>query len=498
MKPEVFEDFGVHHGMLRQLQSLGFAILLIVVLLAPLPLGSNRPWPLALIAILVWTGVALAAPFVLTDGSSGTRLARLRWPMYILAALCAIPAMQLAGANVGLSVLGTQSSWDTRHYLLRSLTYAGAVLLLFMVVNSRVRCMLLMGAMLVAGFVQAALGILLSRSGQTYELMFAVFEPGGRVSGTFANPNHFAGFLSLSLACGIGLLIAQYEGDLARRDGWQARLASMIHFCLSAKMLLRLSLVIMVIAMVLSHSRMGNLAFFVALIAAGSLLAARSKKLRRPAVTLVVTMIIIDLLVIGQWIGFDRIAERFQATNLQAEYGQASGAPRAGPEAATTGQGFAAAPPREESLEERLEVPRLAARLILNAPILGHGGGTFYLTFPPHKPEGAYPGFWKHAHNDFVEVAIDLGFVGVALWVGLGATAALTALRLLDDRQPRLNRGVGVATLLAIIASSLQSAVDFGLQIPANALNFSLTLGLAWAVQWLPLRQHRGPLYVAA
>ncbi len=481
-------------GVAQLADRMAFSGLIGLILFAPLPLGSNRPWPAALLAIITWVSLLLTLPAYLGGRSLPVALQSARWPLGLAAMLCGLVGAQLFGGQAPSVVLGTLSPWDTEIYLLKALTYFGAMLLMVLTVRARMRCLWVLGCILAVGLCQACLGILLSRSAGPYEFMFEAFAPGSRVSGTFVNPNHFAGYLSLSLAAGIGLLVAQYDGGASRANGWRPRLAALLNFVLSVKMLLRLALVILVIGLVLSHSRMGNLAFFLALIAAGLLLAAKSPKLRWPALLLVGTMVIIDLFIVGNWVGFDRIAERFQGTQFRAESGAPNEHAEAGPESVSASSPLVGspAPPREESVEERLQVPLLSAQLSLQRPWFGHGGGTFHLAFPPGKPDWVFAGYWSNAHNDFAEVAVDLGIVGLALWMGIGVFSLGAAVRLLSDRQPRLNRGVGTATLIAIIGTSLQSLMDFGLQIPANALNFSILLALSWLVAGLPVERRLG------
>lgn len=485
------EDGEASHPLWALMDTLAFAGLLVVVLAAPLPLGGNRPWAIAGLVMAVWCFLLMAMPFAASDRAVRQNLRRTAVPLALVAGLSALMAVQLLSGQPQGQAPGTLSRHDTRLYQLCTLMYLGAMLLVIVTVRSRRRCLWVLGAVLAAGMAQAALGILLLRLGGNYELFFQPFEAGGRASGTFANPNHFAGYLAMSLAAGIGLLIAQYEGGVTR-DGWRPQLTAWLRFMLSAKMLLRLFLLVLVIAMVLSHSRLGNLAFFVALMMAGLVLAARSKKMRRPALLLVSTMMIIDLLVIGQWVGFDRIAERFQATDIRAP---TEAVPNSAP--ASTGSDDPL-PPKEESIEERLQVPALSLKLVERRPFFGYGGGTFHLAFAPVKPDWVYAGYWTNAHNDFVEVAVNLGLLGLALWLGVGLLSALAAWHLITDRQPRLNRGVGVAVLIAIIASSLQSVMEFALHIPANALTLSILLALSWLAGGLPLDNTRGKPGLAA
>ena len=59
-------------------------------------------------------------------------------------------------------------------------------------------------------------------------------------------------------------------------------------------------------------------------------------------------------------------------------------------------------------------------------------------------------------------------------------------LSLLRDDQGGLKRGIGVAGLCALSCLGLHSLVDFGLNIPANAMSFAVLLGLVWVARELP------------
>ena len=45
--------------------------------------------------------------------------------------------------------------------------------------------------------------------------------------------------------------------------------------------------------------------------------------------------------------------------------------------------------------------------------------------------------------------------------------------------------GLGCGVLMAIVALLIHSAVDFNLQIPANAATFVVILAMGWHVRWL-------------
>jgi O-antigen ligase len=300
-----------------------------------------------------------------------------------------------------------------------------------------------------------------------YSLFFTDFGLDGRASGTFANPDHLAGYMQLCLAAGIGLMVAQFSRHSGGQEGFRSQSVALLRFLMSPKVLVRLALVLLVVALVMTHSRMGNGAFFITLLLVGALVAALSQRLRRPALWLVGSMVVIDVLVIGNLVGLERVVERVQQTTVQAPAGLA----------ASSGRHLL---PREQSLAERLEVPRLSLALVEQRPMFGWGAGSYALAFAPIKPDTVYAGYWDHAHNDYVQVAVDTGLVGLALWAGIGALTLGQALPLLRDGRSRLQQGVGAAAITALMCLGLHGMVDFNLHIPANALTLAVLSSLVW------------------
>lgn len=439
---------------------------------APLPLGSNRPWALGLLATVLW-GLVLVYLLGAVAGRHSRwrrRLGRAAGPLALLACFSALVAPQLLPAAAAWG-LQTQDAFQTRVYLLASLAYLGGFALTVLTVSSASRASWLLGGVVAAGVLQALIAVVLASTGASYQYLFADFHQGGRATGTFPNPDHLAGYMELCLAAGLGLLLAQFSGQAQPARGWRQKTIDALAFLMSPKMLLRMMLVVMVVALVMTRSRMGNGAFFLALLLVGSVVAVASRALRRPALWLVASMAVIDIFIIGQWVGLDRVVERMrgsaQATAVQA--------------APVVLEGFVLPPHREDSLQERLQVPMLSWPLVERRPWFGHGGGTYVLAFPGIKPAG-FPHHWDHAHNDFVEIAVDTGLVGLGLLLALALATAWRAGRVLHDAQPRLKRGVGVAALMALFSIGLHSTVDFNLQIPANALTLVVLLALVWAM----------------
>ena len=412
-------------------------------------------------------------------------------PLAMLSGFCAILALQLVpwwpdalrSAVLPLSVPPEATSGQgpftldaaaTSRYLTSTLGICAAFLLVLMLCDTRKRIQLLLGALLAGGVLQAIVAVVLVATAGHYQYFFYEFQQGGRATGTFPNPDHLAGYMELCLAAGIGLMVSQFRGTAENKHlnrGGRRRefLLQGLQFLLSTKMLVRLMLVILVITLVMTHSRMGNAAFLAALIATCLAIMFASPQLRRPVSWLLVSMLLIDVIVIGKWVGLDQVVERVTETAVTKAVRDESGSLDAE-------RNY-----REETLEARMYAPRAAWDLAIDAPWSGHGGGTFFAAFPPFKTPNVYPQYFEHAHNDYVEVAADTGLAGLALWLGTGLAGCLLALRMLNDTQPRIRRGVGVGAILAALSLGLHSSVDFNLHIFANALGFTCLLALVWA-----------------
>ena len=485
---------------LEQLNWLAFGGLLVVLVWAPLPLGSNRAWALSLMAMVLCALLLAVVAGALWAGAPLVRPSRsfparpMLWPLGLLGLMALLVAAQLLPLPLALRspfVPGADGPgavsvdpFATRQYLLACLAYLSAFALVTLLARTEQRLRMLLATLVLSGVLQAIVAIALFGSRAEYQFLFTAMSSSDRASGTFPNYNHLAGYMELCLAAGLGLMLSSMRASERPLRGWRQRTVAFLQFAMSRKMLVRLLLVIMVIALVLTRSRMGNAAFFASLLLTGVACALVSRQLRRTAMWLVASLIVVDVLVVGQWVGLDKVVQRMEATSAE----RAASSPVAEPGAGAESQ--AAPRHREESLEERWQAARYALQMLPQRPWLGYGGGSFYTAFPQFK--GTYPlGFYDHTHNDYVEIAVDMGLPGLALLVLLAASALWRAGRAMGDHSPAMARGLAAGVLMAGLAFALHSAVDFNLQIPANALTFTVILAVAWC---LPTRSPRRSL----
>lgn len=458
-----------------------FYVLVCVLAWAPLPRGSNSLWAIpllacmlcALLAVLVGSAWLAGAPLLAPVGqrqATGRPGVAALWPMGLLAGFTVLVAAQWLAPGGH-----TADPFSTRVYLVQCLTYAAAFSLVVLLVRDEARLRLLVGVMVVSGVLQALFAtVSLSQPGG-FDFLFMRFDAGQgqRATGTLTNPDHLAFFLALALSLGLGLILGGTAGGQAPR-GWRAHVVALLEFVLSRKMLVRLLLVMMVVALVLTRSRAGNGNFFIALMLIGLLVAWRSRQLRRSALILAASMLVVDLLVIGQWVGLDKVVQRLEGTRVTMESAQEA-------QQTAVARGRSADVYREESLEERLFAAQYTLQMIGQRPWFGHGGGSFAVAFPPFK--GEHPlGFYDHTHNDYAEIAADTGLLGLGLLLTLGALALRRAVQGLNDNTTPFARGVAAGLCMAMLYGAMHMFVDFNLQIPVNALYFTVVLAMAWCL----------------
>jgi O-antigen ligase len=107
---------------------------------------------------------------------------------------------------------------------------------------------------------------------------------------------------------------------------------------------------------------------------------------------------------------------------------------------------------------------------------VGSGAGTFRYAFPSYV-NGDFGGY-DHAHNDYLELLSDLGYLGFSCLAGVVLISLWQALKALRHQHSSFVRGMGFAGLMGTLSLLIHSSVDFNLQIPANAMLFIAMLAI--------------------
>jgi len=336
-------------------------------------------------------------------------------------------------------------------FWLKSCAYAVAFALTLLLAHGRTRLAWLCGAIVASGLIQAFYGSLMHLAKVDMEILGMPIQHAAQASGGYVNRNHLAGLLEMSLAMGIGLMIAQLE-DRPRRS-WREFLHDTAVLLLSGKAMLRLVLVIMVVALVMTRSRMGNTAFLSSLLVAGAIGLALSRQAPRGTVLLIASLIAIDIAIIGTWFGVEKTVQRIADTTVQ-------------------------------NVEERVDPAVYAVKIIEDYPLVGTGAGTFYTAFTRYRGHDI-DAFYDHAHNDYVQFLAETGVIGAGLMGAFVIAALACAVLAQARRRDPLARGVAFGVTMGVIAIGIHSTVDFNLQIPANAFVFTILLALGWVSLYL-------------
>lgn len=264
-------------------------------------------------------------------------------------------------------------------------------------------------------------------------------------TGTYINRNHFAGLLEMILP--FAVCLAFYEAEKrtlshprrGRPSGKADQTISIVSLWLAVA-------VVLVASLVFSRSRMGLLAAIASLIVMFSLSALQR---RMVPVTIGFALLILSLGLAG-WIGLRPALTRFE--NLAQEM------------------------PGQQAT--RLSIWPGTLELIAEHPLMGNGLGTFPVAYTPYQTSFVTK-FVNHAHNDYLELASDLGIPAALVLFGSVVWVLGGAMRTFFRAESRFEKNLSLACVGSIVAILLHSLTDFNLYIPANALIFAVILGLA-------------------
>lgn len=415
--------------------------LLAVFLWAPWPLGSNRPWSWSLLCLLVFALSLTWLVQYVRGRADLTPAIKHAWP-----AIALLVGAQLWVATQLMPVPWYSSDpYATSQGLLLGLAYTCVFCLVLLLVNNSDRLRLFAYTIVAGGVIQATYGGVMLFSGMEHGFFTEAHVDRARANGTFINPNHLAGYLEMSLAVGTGLLLADLHRD--RAHSWREFSRRLLRTLIGRKLVIRLCLAIMVIGLVLTRSRMGNIAFFSSLAVAGLVGLWLQQRLSRNAIVLFASLLLVDLMIVGNWFGLERLAERFGKATL--EYSQ------------------------------RDEVASDMFSLVADNWLTGTGAGSFYTNFPQYRGNDTL-GFNQYAHNDYLQFWSEYGLLGASALGLLVLLSLYQALMAQKRRRDNIARGMGFAASMGIVALMIHSTADFNVQIPANAMLFISILALAW------------------
>jgi O-antigen ligase len=259
------------------------------------------------------------------------------------------------------------------------------------------------------------------------------------VTGTFINRNYFAGYLLMVIPLSMGLFLSREAIHAGRFKGWRQRLSSLD----GKTLLIGFGIIVMILGLIFSASRMGILSLLLSF----SLISILFKNPQRGKGFSKTTVLVLGLAVLWAfWIGLDAVIGRF--LNMS------------------------------EDLKWRWTTWEDTFRVVKDFPILGSGLGTFSQMFPMYKSFHMRR-FVSHAENDFLQLASEVGLIGVGIllilffFLFVRVVSGIRSMSTTDS-----GRYIGIGGLVGILALMFHSMVERNLQVPANAFLFTFL----WAV----------------
>ncbi len=457
------------------LRNLLFFTLMLLLAWLPLPFGSKPLWAMGIFQIMVWL---LAAGWSVGYGLGVLHVTdsfRKAWPAFLIFFLVSLwlflqsmplPAElvkvlspkvydlhHLAAVAFGNPLASELTlSLDpagSRHYGTMTLAYALLFALVLLLVNGERKIKILAWVLVTLGTLEAGYGVLSTLSGLEWGFFGEKTAGLGLATGTFVNRNNLAGYLEMTLAVGIGLMLSQLQegGQQSNREKFYQLLQTLM----SSKVLLRVMLITMVVGLVMTRSRMGNIAFFFSLLVSFGLYIVCRRRLTKSMVILFASLIVVDTIIVSQWFGLDQVVARIEQTQFNRE--------------------------------ARSDVNPVALEIIQDFSLTGTGGGSFYTTLPSYH-DGSWHGFFDFAHNDYLQFPLEFGIPASLLLAGVVLWAIGLSIWSLVERRRRLWIGMAFSSFMGLLSLLVHSGVDFNLQIPANAAYFIVLISLAFIARY--------------
>lgn len=333
--------------------------------------------------------------------------------------------------------------------IVRMLSYFCVYFLTIQLVRDRETIGRMAGLVILTGSVVSLLGIFQVIFWNGRLLWLRELTQGGTPFGPYVNRNHFAGLMGMLIPVSMGMLIHFLPGTSAGHSLRDALSDFLTHRKVNKAVLNLAALVVMMTALFLSLSRGGIVGLCISMLFFGVMLAKRNST-RRKGWTIVAIFLVV-LVTVG-WFGWKPVIDRFERMRNA-----------------------------DTSSEYRVHNWKDSWEIIKEFPVFGTGLGTYEHIYPRYK---TIPGQerWEHAHNDYVEGAVELGVPGLATGLFILGAFYLKVFMALRKRKSLYCRLLAIGGMSGVTAITVHSLTDFNLHVGANALYLSFLMGFTIAV----------------
>lgn len=437
--------------------------LIVILALAPLPLGSIHPWAMSILAALVCLQLLILLPSVLLDPHDWY-LPKSLWfaAILVIGVLVWIeaqtwigldPAWQsdiwLLASNYGLMVEPriAMAADDGEFAKLRLLTAIGVFMIAFILGQSRRQANLILNALFWVIVLYGLFGLLQLISGERFSERL---PDANYLTSTFVNRNHSATFLNIGLIIGLVKLIEptfKHDGT-EQRERWSTFVVQAIKSLFEERVWLTFTVAFLFVCSIATLSRGG----FLSMALAGSfilLLGLRHIVLGNGRGWVIFFgMILMFALLL--WFGGEGLLDRFDDIGSELD----------------------------QTTAGRISVYALTIELIGERPWTGYGFGLFNQLFALNRDERFFL-FFDYAHNDWLQLAVEIGLpAAFAFWVACGLVFSICLRGVYVRKRGQLPALVAVGVLILI---GLHALLDFSLAMPAILCLVAATSALGCA-----------------
>lgn len=411
---------------------IGFGLTLAIVAFTAIAYGAVHQPILALFYLLVAVTMTLWGVDSFKSGSLRISLSPLQVPLYAAAVYGLVQTIPFGSIaeTAGISGIPRTISFDpfatqlsAFHFLMLGLFFS--LVLSFTDSASRIRKIVM--AVSVFGFAFAFFAIL--QSVLSPGKIYGIYEVRGAVPfGSFVNRHNFAAFMEMTIGLPLGMLFA---GSVVR----------------DKRLLYITGTALMGVALILSGSRGGLVAFLAQIIFLIMLTTGASSK-RRLVMKVAFSALLISAIVVGSILmggesSLTRIADTATSNDITTDRGH---------------------------------IWSVTTKVIANTLPFGAGFGALGVAYTPFD---SYSGLERveQAHNDYLQVAADAGLVGIVIGLfflvslfrsGLSAAGTVNQYR----------RGVAIGAMAGCFAVLVHSIFDFVLHTTAISLVFIMLMAL--------------------
>jgi O-antigen ligase len=305
------------------------------------------------------------------------------------------------------------------------------------------------------GFFEALYGLvqtLVPSMGVLWVDYFNEFK--GYARGTFINRNHFAGFIEMVWPLALG-----YAMSLTGRvHSLKTALSS---DRLNRQALMALGIVVLLLSLLFSRSRAGILSGFIGIITF-SIISRLNNKGKSNRYRWLYGSIFVLLAIYCVVIGIGPILDRFLAIGNH---------------------------------NSRMDFWRDSIPILIDHPF-GIGLRNFETVFPIYNTSIISDKTVTFAHNDFLQLLVETGWLGFVSLIGCYLYFLLKSivhLKAIDSRRDPLRFYLAVGAYSGLISITFHSFFDFNLQIPANCAYFVALLAILHACAWPSRLSSRKP-----